>query len=295
MLIFEMFYTFTGNLLHEVVGIVFIATLILHFMIERKWTTSMATSILKRRSIGFTNVAKFIISALLIITTLSLALSSAMISNLILLTGIDLAGNDYLFWSNLHTISAYALCALTVTHVAIHWAILAKVFKIPYNPERRRVINTGVTSLVALSAVALGVTASSSLGMLESKSVEASEDEPGEKTSSKTEPSDSGLKASESDIRSNAFKNGQSDTRPNSKSAPQNGSSADNARSSSNIDGEPSSSNNSERTPSSGSNSGQSNGFQNNGSTSSGYCTLCHERCQLSSPRCNKPYRAGLI
>lgn len=45
LLVFEMLYTLTGNVLHELVGIVFFATMAAHLVFARKWSGSMVRSL----------------------------------------------------------------------------------------------------------------------------------------------------------------------------------------------------------------------------------------------------------
>ena len=85
-----------------------------------------------------------------------LVASSLAISDILYQAGFVMPG-AYEVWDVLHTMSSYMLCALVVTHLALHWASMASAFHVPYNPARRQAIGSGVQAAAALGMIALGV------------------------------------------------------------------------------------------------------------------------------------------
>jgi len=158
MLVFEMFFQLTGDFLHEVIGVAFFVTVVVHLALAHKWMGVTARSIREGKRLKAGNKLRMVVGILLGIDMLVLMASSVAVSNLLLNAGVDLAANMYGTWATVHTASAYILASLVVGHLLIHWASVAAAFKIPYNPQRRAAINTGVAAVVAVSTVAVGST-----------------------------------------------------------------------------------------------------------------------------------------
>ncbi|MBQ9041825.1 MAG: DUF4405 domain-containing protein [Eggerthellaceae bacterium] len=157
LLAFEMFYEVTGDTLHEIVGVAFFATIVAHLVLSRKWIGATAKAVSNGKRMKPMATARMVLGILLAISMVVLMASSVAISNLLAGAGVDLAGAAYGTWALVHTVSSYALCCLVVAHLGIHWASIASAFKIPYNPERRAAIGTGVTALGALGVAAIGL------------------------------------------------------------------------------------------------------------------------------------------
>ena len=157
MIVFEMLIQFTGEFLHEVVGFAFFATIIAHILLSMLWVKSTAR-VAKSGKLTARRTALAVVGILLAVATVVLAVSSIAISGLLASAGFVWLIGTYAMWATVHTVSSYALCALVVVHLAMHWAFLANAFKVPYDPSRRRAISTGVNAVAALGVVALGVT-----------------------------------------------------------------------------------------------------------------------------------------
>ena len=305
LIVVEMFIQYTGVLLHEVIGFAFFATVIVHLALSAKWIKSTAGNaregkLTKRRT------ALAVIGMLLAVTVVILAVSSVAISNLLAQAGFTWTIGSYALWATVHAVSAYALCALVVIHLGMHWVFLASAFRIPYDPSRRRAIGTSMHAVAAVGAVALGVMAASkavpyagtaqAIGEQGSANSGASgsDAEAGGTTqggstgtggnaqggSTGNEMSqDSGRKKRKSD-RSNGSESGN-----NQQSTPSQGSGTQ------------------QNAPSQGSGTQESAPSQGSGSSDSaggssgvtGICTLCRKQCPLSAPKCNKPYQEGLL
>ncbi len=334
MLIFEMLYQFTGNALHEYIGFAFFACIIIHLIFERKWLgntfASICTNTLKKRRKVLAVIALFLSLDILV-----LGASSLIISNTLWNLGLDMSfANPGNIWVPIHTGSAYALCVIVAGHLASHWTLLAKQMHIEYNPARRQAIGSAVNAAVGIGVLALGITGYSRVAeamnnerLIEQKIAENNRDNTN--ISSVEEQSDNGQKSSESGQNSSTTNN-VNNTSKNSNSSTSSSSSGsindtgtstqsegDNTKSKgktrSNKGNQqystPSQDSSSSTAPSSpspsspsqndnkGNTNNQNNNSNNNGSNSSneGICTLCRKYCSLSNPRCDKPYRTGLI
>ena len=158
MIVFEMLIQFTGEFLHEVVGFAFFATVVIHIALSAAWVKKTAKNA-KAGKLTARRTALAVIGSLLAVTTVVLGVSSVAISGILSSAGFVWPVGSYVLWASAHTFSAYALCALVVVHLAMHWAFLASAFKVPYNPSRRRAIATGVNAVAAVGVLALGATA----------------------------------------------------------------------------------------------------------------------------------------
>ena len=157
MIVLEMFIQFTGEFLHEVIGFAFFATVVAHLALSATWVkkTTHATQV---GTLTARRAALAVMGCLLAATMVVLGASSVAISSILSSAGFTWTVGSYALWADVHTVSAYALCALVVVHLAMHWAFLAAAFRVPYNPARRRAIGSGVNAVAALGVIALGAT-----------------------------------------------------------------------------------------------------------------------------------------
>ncbi|MBQ3302302.1 MAG: DUF4405 domain-containing protein, partial [Eggerthellaceae bacterium] len=162
MLVFEMFIQYTGAFLHEVIGFALFATIAAHMALSAKWVKGTVQATQKGK-LGGRHAALAVVGCLLAVTTVALGLSSVAISSILYSAGFVWPIGTYAAWATVHAFSAYALCALVVVHLAMHWAFLASAFKVPYDPSRRRAISTGVNVLAGLGVVALGIAAAGTM------------------------------------------------------------------------------------------------------------------------------------
>ena len=310
MLVFEMFIQYTGNFLHEVVGAAFFATIIGHMALSASWVRKTA-QVAKQGKMTGRRTALAIMGILLAVTTVTLGISSIAISNLLYSAGFVWPLGTYAFWATVHAVSGYALCALVVVHLAMHWTFMASALHVPYNPSRRRAIGTCVHTAAAVGAIALGVAAA------REALPQALANAQGADTST-TQTTDQGQASAFANV---ADKTGASETQTSSSasSASASSSSTSSSASSTGSKGKKNRSNTSSSTQSPATSQSSSSPFDaqptveeptsstpiveepaSSANTSSstivtGNCTLCRKNCPLSSPRCNKPYEAGLI
>lgn len=290
-IIFEMLYALTGNTLHEIVGMVFFATLVAHMAISFKWIKAMNAKSRTEQGISLRRKAMLVVCVAIAVIGALLLVSSLLISNVLAsLTGWQLIGTPYLAAAYLHKLLAYALCVAAVVHVALHWASLFNVMRIPYDAGKRNAINVGVSSVAAIGVLVLGATAARALDVLPASSASASEKSPSPSASSQPSapqaPSDAGNAPESTESVNGAQSNGSGRGATNRKRLDSSGSATQSA---------PESSAPSTSAPSDNGASGNSSSSGDASSSVSGYCTLCHKHCPLSAPQCNKPYAAGLL
>lgn len=303
LLVFEMLYQLTGNVLHEVAGIVFFAAIIVHLVLSRKWIAATVRAVGARKRMKGAAVARMAVNVLLALVMAVLLASSIAISNLLFGLGIDLAGGAYGTWAMVHTACSYALCCLTVVHLALHWATMAAAFRIPYDPGRRTAISAGVAAIAALGVLGLELNGVSALAKPVSAAAGSAQgDGSGESTSS-----DAGADGDAPSPLPPVSQNG-SDAAPQvqedggASAGKQSGRRKGGRGIESQGDGYGGGSGAVPSAPGSGSDGSeaadggsQGGSDSSSGTTASGICTLCRKRCPLSAPKCNLPYQAGLI
>ena len=330
MIVLEMFIQFTGEFLHEILGFAFFATIIVHVALSSSWIKKAAQSA-RSGCLGARRAALAAVGCLLAITTIILGVSSIAISGILASAGFTWPFGTYALWVTIHTISAYALCALTVVHLAMHWAFLASVFKVPYDPIRRQAIGTGVNIVAGLGIAALGVAATKetflqiadaverpdSPAELEEESLpkgvtDTSSDEtasattdaatsPATPDSKKTRHHSTGDgKFSHKKAKRSQNNSSDSETAQEASSGTANSVSGDGIEGGTDVDlgHNPNSNGESETEKYSQWDSEiSSDSYSEKGAESSvsGICTLCRKQCPLSAPRCDKPYQAGLL
>lgn len=269
MIVFEMLIQYTGNFLHEVIGLVFFITVVAHLVLSAAWMKGTA-HMAKRGKLGGRQIALAVMGCLLAIDMVVLGVSSVAISNVLYSAGFVWIFGSYALWTAVHTASSYLLCVLIVVHLAMHWAFLASAFKIPYDPSRRQVIGMGVRTVAAVGAIALGVTAANRV-VPQALALGETLDEGSGASSDADEKSFAGT-VSDSAVPSESS-SGRGSKGPKDFSEASPGASSGSAPAS-----EP-----------------ESDVSDGGSSSVSGICTLCRKRCPLSDPQCDKPYRAGLL
>jgi len=316
LIVVEMFIQYTGVLLHEVIGFAFFATVIVHLALSAKWIKSTAGNaregkLTKRRT------ALAVIGMLLAVTVVILAVSSVAISNLLVQAGFTWTIGSYALWATVHAVSAYALCALVVVHLGMHWVFLASAFRIPYDPSRRRAIGTSMHAVAAVGAVALGVMAASKAVPYAGTAQAIGEQGSANSGASGSDAEAGGTAQGGSTGTGGTAQDGSTGTGGNAqggstgnemsqdsgrkkrKSDRSNGSESGNNQQSTPSQG----SGTQQNAPSQGSGTQESTPSQGSGSSDSaggssgvtGICTLCRKQCPLSAPKCNKPYQEGLL
>lgn len=132
-MLLQMIYVFTGNLIHEWIGMGFFVCLLAHIYIKRKWFTSFYKR--KGKGISARRVADLLI-ILLLICVIILMLSSMDVSRT-LFPNVHIWGS-----ANFHWILATLALMLSVAHGAMHGYFVAK---------RKKRMAMGILLCVALA------------------------------------------------------------------------------------------------------------------------------------------------
>lgn len=270
LLVLEMLYAVTGNTIHEVLGLVFCLGVVAHLALSASWIRSALRGIADgeagKRMIPFT-----LMVVLLLVDMVLLAVSSVAISRL--LGGANdavCAMLPYSTWYTMHVVASYGLSALVLIHLVMHWQMLAKWLRIPYNPERRAVISNCANAVAGIGAIALLATCAGTLAPL------------GKREPANARGADSwGFDRSEKPEREQFY---------GSEKGEHPGRGWDQRNSSDDQGAQESGSESSGL----GTGSGGSSGSADDSATTQ-YCTLCRKRCPLTAPKCDLPYQEGLL
>lgn len=297
MLVAEMFIQFTGVFLHEVIGFAFFATVIVHLALSAKWIKNTASTASKGKMTA-RRTALAVMGILLALNVVVLGVSSVAISTILESAGFTWAFGSYATWAAAHAVSAYSFCALVAVHLAMHWAFLASAFRVPYDPSRRRAISTGVHAAAAVGALALGVMAVNQVAPIANASSGNSDSSNGNGTT--TQSRNGNAFASVNDTASSSSSSSASTGSSTSSSPSQGAKGKGKTKGGSASSGSASSSGSSAATsqgsaPSQGGSDFSQPDANTDSPTASGICTLCHKECPLSNPKCDKPYRQGLL
>ena len=297
MLVAEMFIQFTGVFLHEVIGFAFFATVIVHLALSAKWIKNTASTASKGKMTA-RRTALAVMGILLALNVVVLGVSSVAISTILESAGFTWVLGSYAIWAEVHAVSAYSFCALVAVHLAMHWAFLASAFRVPYDPSRRRAISTGVHAAAAVGALALGVMAVNQVAPIANASSGNSDSSNGNGTT--TQSRNGNAFASVNDTASSSSSSSASTGSSTSSSPSQGAKGKGKTKGGSASSGSASSSGSSGSTsqdsaPSQGGSDFSQPDANTDSSTASGICTLCHKECPLSNPKCDKPYRQGLL
>lgn len=297
MLVAEMLIQFTGVFLHEVIGFAFFATVIVHLALSAKWIKNTASTASKGK-LTARRTALAVMGILLALNVVVLGVSSVAISTILESAGFTWAFGSYATWAAVHAVSAYSFCALVAVHLAMHWAFLASAFRVPYDPSRRRAISTGVHAAAAVGALALGVMAVNQVAPIANASSGNSDSSNGNGTT--TQSRNGNAFASVNDTASSSSSSSASTGSSTSSSPSQGAKGKGKTKGGSASSGSASSSGSSAATsqgsaPSQGGSDFSQPDANTDSSTASGICTLCHKECPLSNPKCDKPYRQGLL
>ena len=293
LLIAEMLIQFTGVFVHEVLGFALFATLAFHIALSWPWVKAQARLLYARRKSSkrpnVRRIASVAMALALLVSGVVLAVSSLSISNILADAGFDLSGGAYGSWVPVHGIAAYALCALVVVHLAMHWAYIASAMKIALDPEARRKVGAGVYATAALGAGVLG------LGAV----AEAIPADPGAGSVAVEATGEAGISGS-SDAKVSEGSSSNSAAAIETTVAGRKGKKGGHGGSSALSSSSPSVSQApTDRSQDEGQSTGSySAGDEDDGGSTpfpGGFCTLCWKGCALSAPQCDKPYEAGLI
>lgn len=156
-LVFEMLYQLTGDTLHEVAGAAFVACIIVHMLLARRWIAKTAGAMKAGRA-AVQQKRLLVVACLLLVDVVLLAFSSVVISQKLWDAGADFTFlNPNNIWYPLHTATAYIMCILVLAHLSMHWKVVADTLKIEYDPSRREAITSAANGIVMVGGIALTV------------------------------------------------------------------------------------------------------------------------------------------
>lgn len=292
LLVFEMFYQLTGDVLHEIFGIVFFAGIVAHLVLARRWAKATAQAIRSGKKMKAANTVRVVLGIMLALVMAVLLVSSVAVSNLLLGLGVDLAGSSYGTWALVHTVSSYGLCCLVTIHLAVHWVSVAGALRIAYDPSRRAAINAGVAAVAALGVFAIEAAGASALAQPAAAAGGAGGAKSGSNDTDAANPGGSNREAQpqaeESPLEGLEDIATPDNRRPGARGSKGSASPRSNGSAPNSADGSGSAIGQDDSDSAGGSGQGSNSG-------SSGVCTLCRKYCPLSAPRCDRPYREGLI
>lgn len=282
-IIAEMLVQVTGIFVHELFGFSLFFLVLLHLLLERKWIHAAYRGA-RSHKLKRLNLAKALVSLALLIAFTAMVVSSLIISTILQDAGLPLVQLNFSgFWTCVHSASAYAFCMLTIVHIALHWMMIFNCFKIPYSYERRYAIGRGVGLLSGACIALLGVNALESVNRI-SKSYELLT---GKQNGTSQRPS-SLENSSEYDSDPRVEPNNESPEMDNSPEDPSDIDSVSKPNSR-NRETDP------EITAPESQGDSSTNEDSGNSIATDGICPLCPKQCSLSSPRCSRPYQAGLL
>ncbi len=139
LLVVQMLYIFTGNTVHEILGLGFFACVVIHIVIKRWWFAALFKKRESKRP--KLRLVSDMLTAALMLLCLILALSSMGVSRLVF------SWFNYLGSADLHRYLATAVLSVAAAHGGMHFIIVAKSKKKP-------VI---LTTLAVIAAAAVGL------------------------------------------------------------------------------------------------------------------------------------------
>ena len=300
MIVAEMFIQFTGVFLHEVIGFVFFATVTAHLALSAKWVGNTASMVKKGRMTS-RRTALAVVGSLLAADMVVLGVSSVAISSILEGAGFVWTLGSYATWSAIHAVSSYVLCALVSVHLAMHWAFLASAFRIPYDPSRRKAINTGVHAVAAVGALALGAMAVNQAVPIAGTSGNGGDSDGNPTNNSGNSAGDNADNSATAPARDSETLGSPDAAQEGSSSSSSSSDTSQSVRGKGKAKGSSSHASSSSAATNDADASAQSDEAptapsEGTGtSAASGICTLCRKQCPLSAPKCDKPYLEGLL
>ena len=154
LLILLMFYSFTGGMLHEILGLVILAGFLGHVIWNRKYYGA-AVRALKKKSIPVKMRLSFAVNILLPVASVVMLVSSLAISH-DLFPAVSDAFGSYGAWVMVHVISAVLLAMSVFVHVCLHGRLfLGMIRNATKNPAVVKAWRAGSRVLAFVLAVLL--------------------------------------------------------------------------------------------------------------------------------------------
>ena len=152
LLILLMCYSFTGGLIHEILGIAILVGFIAHVILNRKYYVAMARA-LRNKKTPMKNRVEFVVNILLPAASVVMLISSLAISHDLFPAVSDAFGN-YGAWVMVHVISAVLLLVCVFVHVCLHGRMfLGLIRSATHNPSVIKAWRAGSRVLAVVLAV----------------------------------------------------------------------------------------------------------------------------------------------
>jgi hypothetical protein len=118
----EMEVSFTGLLLHELLGVLFAVLIVLHIVLHWDWVVSITRTFF--RKLIHESRLNYVVNVALFIAVLAATVTGFTVSETL---GLDfgLRGAQLVDWQLIHALTSHLSLALTALHVALHWRWIA--------------------------------------------------------------------------------------------------------------------------------------------------------------------------
>ena len=153
LMLVEMAYTFTGNIVHELVGISLFILFIIHNILNRRWYQTIF-----RGKMNVRRILNITINLLLLVIMIVLIISAVPISRTIF--AFIHIKNDGLTARQIHTLAAYWGLIIMAIHIGMHWEMIMGVVRKMIGITERSRIRIIVLQIFAVIIVVHGVQAS---------------------------------------------------------------------------------------------------------------------------------------
>lgn len=119
-------YKLTGNLVHEILGVLLILAFLLHVLVNRKYYLVMAKQLF-RSGTKAKNRVSYIVNVVLLAATVVMVVSSVVISrDLFAFLGITV--DSGMLWRNIHVLCAVTMLVCVFVHCLLHLTMLLTLF-----------------------------------------------------------------------------------------------------------------------------------------------------------------------
>lgn len=148
-------YSITGNLIHEILGLVLIAVFLFHILLNRQYYSVMIRKIFSDNKVNLKNALAFVVNVLLLVAVAVMPVSSLVISrDLFAFANYGIAST--MVWRTIHIICAVTIMICAFVHVLLHVSMFRTLMK-------RKIQAPGLQKLTGVGsgilAVALAVVA----------------------------------------------------------------------------------------------------------------------------------------
>lgn len=140
-LVISMLYDFTGNLWHELIGIISFLIIIIHLIINRKWLSYIIKSLVSNEKSPKRNTLSVVVNSILILSIIILTITGIMISNNIFtFLGINYATLAF----EVHKYCSYIMVVVLYIHLCLHLNIISLYISNLFKINNKNIIKASV-------------------------------------------------------------------------------------------------------------------------------------------------------